>query len=63
MDINDFRSLATVTCFIALMGVFWWAYSPKRKKDFDEAAQLPFGNDADEDLSAKKNVTDEEHKR
>lgn len=47
MDINDFRSLATVVCFFALVGVFWWAYTPKHKAWFKEAEQLPFDEDSD----------------
>lgn len=45
MDINDFRTLATVLVFLAFMGIAWWAYGPSRKKYFDEAAQLPFLDD------------------
>lgn len=59
MDINDLRSLATVTCFIALSGVFWWAYSPKRKKSFDEAANLPFGNDTGNTNTKKEQANGE----
>ena len=47
MDIDDLRGLSTVLVMIAFIGVVFWAYSGKRKKDFDEAANLPF---ADEDL-------------
>ncbi len=54
MDITDWRSLSTVTCFIALLAVFWWAFSPRRKKDFDEAAHLPFGHESDDAHTAKK---------
>jgi cytochrome c oxidase cbb3-type subunit 4 len=46
MDINDFRSLQTVLAFIAFIGIVLWAYSKRRKKPFDDAANLPF---ADED--------------
>ena len=46
MDINTLRGLATVFAMIAFLGVVWWAFSSKRKKRFDDAAQLPF---ADED--------------
>ena len=45
MDINDLRSLATVMCFIALAGVFYWAWHPKRKDRFEQDAQLIFGDD------------------
>lgn len=45
MDINDLRSLVTVAgllCFLAIVG---WAYSKSSKKQFDEAALLPFAED------------------
>ncbi|MHB0776322.1 cbb3-type cytochrome oxidase subunit 3 [Halomonas sp. WWR20] len=47
MDIGTFRGITTLLILIAFLGVVWWAYSKRRKKDFDEASQLPF---ADEDL-------------
>jgi cytochrome c oxidase cbb3-type subunit IV len=45
MDINTFRGLSTVFAFVAFIGICWWAYSSHRKKDFDEAANLPFADD------------------
>jgi cytochrome c oxidase cbb3-type subunit IV len=46
MDINTLRGIATLLALLAFLGVIWWAYSARRKRDFDEAANLPF---ADED--------------
>ena len=45
MDLNDLRSLWTVVSFAAFLGIVFWAYSGKRKADFDEAANLPFADD------------------
>ena len=45
MDINTLRSLATVLVAIAFAAVCWWAFSPSRRKKFDEAAQLPFADE------------------
>jgi cytochrome c oxidase cbb3-type subunit 4 len=42
MDINDLRVIVTVLSFVAFVGIVFWAYSRKRKRDFDEAARLPF---------------------
>ena len=42
MDINLIRGLATLAAFIAFISVVCWAYSKKRKDDFDQAAALPF---------------------
>src|SRR5690606_811529 len=51
MDIGTLRGLGTVLVFVAFVGVVLWAYSNKRKKSFDEAANLPF---ADDETDAKK---------
>jgi cytochrome c oxidase cbb3-type subunit 4 len=48
MDINTLRGLSTVFVMIAFLGVCWWAYSPKRKSQFDDAAQLPFADDPEQ---------------
>ena len=45
MDINDLRGLSTLFLMITFIGMCFWAYSSKRKKTFDEAAQLPFADD------------------
>ena len=50
MDINDLRGLSTAFLLFAFIGLCFWAYSKKRKKAFDEAANLPF---ADEELNQR----------
>jgi cytochrome c oxidase cbb3-type subunit 4 len=42
VDINLIRSIFTVLVFATFIGVCIWAWSSKRKRGFDEAAQLPF---------------------
>ncbi len=37
-----FHSWFTVVLLVVFIGIVLWAYSGRRKKDFDEAAQLPF---------------------
>jgi cytochrome c oxidase cbb3-type subunit 4 len=55
MDINDLRVVVTVLSFVVFLGIVAWAYSRKRKRDFDEAAQLPFrGVDSGEDVAKMK---------
>ena len=55
MDINDLRVVVTVVSFIVFLGIVVWAYSRKRKRDFDEAAQLPFrGEDFGDDAANAK---------
>ncbi|WP_185266204.1 cbb3-type cytochrome oxidase subunit 3 [Halopseudomonas xiamenensis] len=53
MDINTLRGIATIFAMVAFIGVVIWAYSSYKKKDFDEAAQLPFADD-DEDQKTRE---------
>lgn len=45
IDINTLRGLSTLFMLIAFLGLVFWAYSGKRKKEFDEAANLPFADE------------------
>jgi cytochrome c oxidase cbb3-type subunit IV len=49
MDINLLRIVATVTAFIMFIVILGWAFSPSKKKQFDEAAGLPFANEKEPD--------------
>jgi len=53
MDINFLRGIATVLAFGAFIGVCWWAFSSHQKKGFDEAANLPFADDAQDENTLK----------
>jgi len=59
MDINIIKGLSTIFVAIAFFGVCWWAYSPKRKKKFDEAANLPFADDKQFDEATRSNEKSE----
>lgn len=50
MDMNTFRGIFTLVLMAVFISLIIWAYSSKRKKDFDEAAGLPF---ADEETDRK----------
>jgi cytochrome c oxidase cbb3-type subunit 4 len=45
MDINTFRGISTIFALIAFIGICAWAYSSRRKKEFDDAANLPFADE------------------
>ena len=45
MDINTLRGIATIVVMATFFGICIWAWSSKRRKDFDEAANLPFADD------------------
>lgn len=55
MDINTWRGIATVLAFVAFIGVCWWTFSARRKKGFEDAANLPFADDANHENSLKYN--------
>ncbi len=42
MEINVLRSIVTVAAFVVFVGILLWAYTPSRRAEFDDAAQLPF---------------------
>ena len=48
---DDYIWLKTGTLlvtFVMFVGIMIWAYSGRRKRGFDEAAQIPFREDDDE---------------
>lgn len=47
MDINTLRGLATIVVMVTFLGICVWAFSSKRKQDFDEAANLPFADEGE----------------
>lgn len=53
MDMGTFRGLITLVLLIAFLGLVWWAYSKRRKPDFDEAANLPFADDDEQPSRGK----------
>jgi cytochrome c oxidase cbb3-type subunit IV len=36
------NAIGTILAMIAFFGIVWWAFSARRKKANDEAANLPF---------------------
>ena len=45
MDAGTWRGIFTLFMVVAFAGIFLWAYSSRRKSDFDEAANLPLEDD------------------
>ncbi len=45
---------------LSFLGLVAWAYSRNRKKDFDEAANLPFADDEMNKRTMNKEVQDSE---
>ena len=47
MDINLFRAVVTAVLLVCFIGLWIWAWSSHRRKDFEEAANLPFHDEQD----------------
>ena len=45
MDAGILRGLFTVFMFVAFIGIFFWAWSSRRKPEFDELANMPLEKD------------------
>ena len=45
MDAAEFHGLWTGALLVIFIGIVVWAWSGKRKRDFDEAARLPLEDD------------------
>lgn len=53
MSQGTFQGIATILAMVAFLGVCWWAFSSHKKKDFDEAANLPFADEDPVDETSK----------
>ena len=60
MDVNELRTVLLVLCFFAFVGIVYWAYSPRSKRRFQEAADLPF---ADEVVASASRLKAEQESR
>lgn len=58
MDIGTLRGLLTALLLLLFIGVVAWAFSRRRRGEFDEAAQLPLQDDeqppADRDSDSRE---------
>ena len=45
MDVSLIQSIWTVVVLVLFVGIVIWAWSSKRKQEFDEAANIPFHED------------------
>ena len=52
--IMDARNLITVLSFLSFIGIVWWAYSARRRGEFEEAANLPFADEEETQAGEKQ---------
>lgn len=45
MNFGLLQGIYTIIVMIVFVGIVAWAWSSKRKKDFDDAAKIPFQDD------------------
>ena len=45
MDVNTLRTVLTIACFAAFVGIVLWSYSASRRERFAEAARVPLLDD------------------
>jgi cytochrome c oxidase cbb3-type subunit 4 len=45
MDIDTWRGIWTLVVMITFVAICYWAWSSRRRKDFDAAARLPLEED------------------
>ena len=48
MDINAIRAGVTVAALITFLGIVAWAWSSRRRADFEAAARLPLEEEEDD---------------
>ena len=58
MDYSLIQSIWTIVVLVLFVGIVVWAWSGKRKKHFDEAANLPFTED---DMTSVDRSTEEKN--
>jgi cytochrome c oxidase cbb3-type subunit 4 len=56
MDINDIRGILTAIIFLAFIGIWVWAWSKRRKSDFEASAALPLEEDRILTTNERENI-------
>ena len=61
MNLGTLHGISTIFAMIAFIGICWWAFSPKRKKKFDEAANLPFADEPQNKEQQKSDLREKDN--
>lgn len=59
MDVNFIRGAILIGLIVGFLGIWLWAWSKKRKPDFDRAARLPLEED-EKDEGVEQRTENEE---
>ncbi|MBT1449641.1 CcoQ/FixQ family Cbb3-type cytochrome c oxidase assembly chaperone [Glaciecola sp. XM2] len=60
MNQGTIGSIFTVIVFVSFVGVLFWAFSGRNKKNFDEAANLPFADEEQNKAKQQSTQKDQE---
>lgn len=60
MDYGTFRGIYTLVLLIFILGIFYWAYSRRSKKNFDEAASSIFDDESPKTVKREKSSSTQE---
>jgi len=55
MDINDIRGFLTAVLLFSFVGLWIWAWSSRRRADFEASAALPLEEDQDMTNNGREN--------
>ena len=47
MDVGTLMGIITLIFLVVFLGIVAWAYSSRRREDFDEASRLPLNDNDD----------------
>lgn len=62
MDQGTLQGIGTILAMISFLGICWWAFSSHKKKDFEEAAQLPFSDEQESSKDDKQESSQNDNK-
>ena len=60
MNSGNLSGVMTILAFVAFLGVVYWAFSAKRKADFDAAARLPLEDNQPTTPAVKANKSEDQ---
>ena len=67
LDINVVRGFMTVAWMLMFLGIVWWAFHPRSRTNFEQAANLPFADEgaqsADASTAATSNMQQQDQTR
>ncbi len=64
MNIDTLLSMTTLfLMLLAIIGVGWWAFAPRRKKRFEDDAMLPFADETESERNERENHLREDERQ